>query len=147
MWFRPGPRLACSAKGPTQFIWHGRIAACAAPLAVINRHMLCKRCLGILPLHTALVVGCLISPTAAACNLLLWGTAHPGNVILTRSNTQGTHIHSCAAYGQSAGSGCTSKGLSERGMSPLRLAGCSIQSDSALRHFRPPRYQQYKVWG
>lgn len=145
MWFQPGPRLSCSTEGPIQIIRHGRMAGCTGPLAVINRHMLCKRCLGILPLHTALVVGCLISPTAAACNLLLWGTALPRNVVLTRSNTQGTHICSCAAYGQSAGSGCTSKGLSERGMSPLRLAGCSTQSDSTLRHSRPPCYRQYKV--
>jgi len=147
MWFQPGPRLSCSAECPTWFTQHGRMAGCAAPLPAINRCIFCKHCLGILPLHTALVVGCVISPTAAACNLLLWGTALPGNVILTRSNTQGTHIRSCTAYGQSAGSGCTSKGLSEWGTSPLRLAGRSIQSDSALRHFRSPRYQQYKVWG
>lgn len=94
--------------------------------------MLCKRCLGVLPLHTAPVVGCVISPTAAECNLLLWGTALPGNAILTRSNTQGTHISSYAVYGQSAGSGCTAKGLSKQGTSPPRLTGHNIQSESAL---------------
>jgi hypothetical protein len=86
-------------------------------------------------------------PTAAACNLLLWGMAFPRNAILTRSNTKGMHICSCAAYGQSAGSGCTAKSLFKRGTSPLRLEGHSIQSESTLRHFRSLRYQQYKVWG
>ena len=109
MWFQPGPRFSCSVKGPTQFTRHGRVAGCAAPLAAINRHMLCKCCLDVLLLHTAPIVGCVISPTAAACNLLLWGTALPGNAILTRSNTQRMHIHRCAAYGQRAGSGCTKK--------------------------------------
>jgi hypothetical protein len=147
MWFQPGPRLSCSTKGPTQFTQHGRTARCAAPLAAINRRTLCKHCLGVLALHTAPVVGCVISPIAAACNLLLWGTALPRNVILTRSNIQGMHIHSCAVYDLSAGSSCSAKGLSKQGTSPTRLAGCSIQSESALRHFRSPRYQQYKVWG
>ena len=61
LWLKPGPRLSCSVKGPTQFTRHGRRAGRAAQLAVINRCRLCKRYLGVLPLHTALVVGCVIS--------------------------------------------------------------------------------------
>ena len=56
------------------------------PLAAFNRRLLNKHCPGLLPLHTALVVGCAVSSKAATLKLLLWGRALLWEVSLT-SNT------------------------------------------------------------
>jgi hypothetical protein len=41
----------------------------APPLTALNRHLLSKCCLGLLSLHTTLIVGCVVFSTAAALNI------------------------------------------------------------------------------
>lgn len=66
----------------------GRTAGCSTRLSAINRCSLCKRPLNFLPLHTAQVVGCVISATAAILpKLLLLGGTLPGKGSVTTSNT------------------------------------------------------------
>jgi hypothetical protein len=48
----------------------GRRAAHIPPHLAFNKHLLSKCCLGLLPLHTALVVGCVVYCTAAALNVV-----------------------------------------------------------------------------
>ena len=64
-------------------------AGCTVRVDARSWRPLCKRGLSFLPLCTAPVVCCVVTPAAATFKLLAWGRALPGGVRLTTGNTPG----------------------------------------------------------
>ena len=64
-WFQPRPRLSCLADGSARFAF-GLEGWVHHPFAAFNKRLPSKCHLGLLPLHTAPLLGCVVSFTAAA---------------------------------------------------------------------------------